>query len=122
MTALVPMAGARYEPPAAAAVGATLRSRRAKADAAMRLLVREALDDHWSVALAAFRLRLMVGDDAGLLHYFRARLKKAESRRQTEVTKRALATVEVALAGCGTRYSSVPAFATDDCGRAHVPN
>jgi hypothetical protein len=63
-------------------------------------LVKEVLDEHWSVKPTAVRLRVLVGDDLGLLCQLRARLRRASSRRRTELTRRALATVDVVLMGC----------------------
>jgi len=77
----------------------TSRSQRRLLDLATCHLVKEVLDVHWSAAPAALRLRLLVGDDPGLLCHLRARLRRAAARRQTELTRRALATVDVVLAG-----------------------
>jgi len=46
-------------------------------------LVKEVLDEHWSVMPTALRLRVLVGDDLGLLCQLRARLRRASSRRRT---------------------------------------
>jgi hypothetical protein len=62
-------------------------------------LVKEVLAEHWSVKPTALRLRVLVGDDLGLLCQLRARLRRASSRRRTELTRRALATLDVVLMG-----------------------
>ena len=60
--------------------------------------MREVLDEHWSAAPAALRLSVLVGNDLGLLCHLRARLRRAAARRQSELTRRALATLDVVLA------------------------
>jgi hypothetical protein len=60
-------------------------------------LVREALDERWSSGAAAFRLRVLVGDDRVLLRQLRARLRCAAGRRESEPIRRALETVDVCL-------------------------
>jgi hypothetical protein len=60
-------------------------------------LVKEGLDEHWSVEAATLRLRVLVGDDVGLLCQLRARLRRAAARRKTELTGRALATLDAVL-------------------------
>ena len=64
-------------------------------------LVKEVLDEHWSVEAAALRLRVLVGDDLGFLCLLRSRLRRAAVRRQTELTGRALATLDAVLSGYG---------------------
>jgi len=75
----------------------TSRSQRGRLDMATCHLVREVLDEHWCVEIATLRLCVLVGDDVGLLCQLRARLRRAAARRQTELTGRALATVDAAL-------------------------
>ncbi len=77
----------------------TSRSRRRSLDLATGHLVKEVLDEHWSAAAAAFRLRVLVADDPSLLCHLRARLRRAAARRPTELTRRALATLDIVLAG-----------------------
>jgi hypothetical protein len=66
-------------------------------------LVKEALDEHWSVEAAALRLRVLVGDDVGLLCQLRARLRRAAARSRSEVTGRALVTLDAVLMGYAAR-------------------
>ena len=75
------------------------RARRERLDMATSHLVKEVLDEHWSAKPAAFRLGILVGDDLSLLCQLRARLRRAAARRQTELTRRALATLGVVLMG-----------------------
>ncbi len=86
----------------ASSVSGTSRSRRGRLDMATCYLVKEVLDEHWSVRPTALRLSVLVGDDLGLLCQLRARLRRASSRRRTELTRRALATLDVALMGYAT--------------------
>ncbi len=46
-------------------------------------LVKEGLDEHWSVEAATLRLRVLVGDDVGLLFQLRARLRLAAAGRRS---------------------------------------
>lgn len=77
----------------------TSRNQRRRLDMATCHLVKEVLDEHWSVGTAALRLRVLVSDDVGLLCPLRARLRRAAARHQTELTGRALATLDAALIG-----------------------
>jgi hypothetical protein len=82
-------------------VSRTSRNQRGRLDIATCHLVKDVLDEHWSVEAAALRLRVLVGDDVGLLCLLRVRLRRAAVRRQTEVIGRALATLDAVLSGYG---------------------
>jgi hypothetical protein len=58
-------------------------------------LVKEVLNDDWSLAVSAFRLPVLVGANVGVLHHIRARLYRVASMRQDQPTRRALATLDV---------------------------
>ena len=79
-------------------MSATSRCQRRRLDLATTHLVNEVLDEHWSAGAAAFRLRILVGDDLALIHQLCTRLRRAAERRPTELTKRALLTLNVVLA------------------------
>jgi len=80
----------------------TSRSQKGRLDMATCHLVKDVLDEHWCLETATLRLRVLVGDDVGLLCQLRARLRRAAARRQTELTGRALATLDAVLGGCTT--------------------
>ena len=81
----------------------TSRSQRGRLDMATCHLVKEVLDEHWSVEAAALRLQVLVGDDVGLLCQLRARLRRAAARRRSELTARALVTLDAVLMGYAAR-------------------
>jgi hypothetical protein len=74
----------------------TLHSVRVAKRVALAHLAREVVKEDWSAPAAAFRLRVLVGENVGVLHNIRARLHRLAATRQDENTQRALATLEVA--------------------------
>jgi len=74
-----------------------LKKQRACSRMTMAHLVKEVLDEDWSATTAAFRLRVLVGENLGVLHRMRARLRQVATRRQDGPTRRALATLDVAV-------------------------
>ena len=64
---------------------------------ALAHLAKEVVDKDWSAAAAAFRLRVLVGENVGVLHRMRARLRRVAARRQDEPIRRALAILDVAV-------------------------
>ena len=64
---------------------------------ALAHLAKEVVDEDWSAATAAFRLRVLVGENVGALHRMRARLRRVAARRQDEPIRRALAILDVAV-------------------------
>ncbi len=48
----------------------TSRSQKGRLDMATCHLVKDVLDEHWCLETAALRLRVLVGDDVGLLCLF----------------------------------------------------
>ncbi|MGA3218349.1 MAG: hypothetical protein ABSE77_04595 [Acidimicrobiales bacterium] len=80
----------------------TSRSQKGRLDMATCHLVKDVLDEHWSLETSTLRLRVLVGDDVSVLRRLRARLRRAAARRQTELTRRALATLDAVLVGYTT--------------------
>jgi hypothetical protein len=66
-------------------------------------LAKEVLKEDWSATAAAFRLRVLVGENVGVLHHIRARLYRVASIRQDQTTTRALATLDVAVGSSVTK-------------------
>ncbi len=64
---------------------------------ALAHLAKEVVDKDWPAATAAFRLRVLVGENVGVLHRMRARLRRVAARRQDEPIRRALAILDVAV-------------------------
>ena len=54
---------------------------------ALAHLAKEVVDEDWSAATAAFRLRVLVGENVAVLHRMRARLRRVATRRQDEPDK-----------------------------------
>jgi hypothetical protein len=64
---------------------------------ALAHLAKEVLKEDWSATAATFRLRVLVGENVGVLHRIRGRLYRVASVRQDQTTTRALATLDVAV-------------------------
>ncbi len=68
---------------------------------ALAQLAKEVLKDDWSATGAALRMRVLVGENVGVLHHIRGRLCRVASVRRDPGTNRALATLDLAV-GRGT--------------------
>ena len=64
---------------------------------ALAHLAKEVVDEDWSAPTAAFRLRVLVGENVAVLHRIRARLRRVATRAQDEPIRRALAILDVAV-------------------------
>lgn len=64
---------------------------------ALAHLAKEVVDEDWSATTAAFRLRVLVGENVAVLHRMRARLRRVATWRQDEPIRRALAILDVAV-------------------------
>jgi hypothetical protein len=64
---------------------------------ALAHLAAEVLKEDWSAAAAAFRLRLLVGENIGILHRIRGRLYRVANEHRDQATRRALATLDFAV-------------------------
>ena len=64
---------------------------------ALAHLAKEVVDEDWSATTAAFRMRVLVGENVGVLHRMRARLRRVATLRQDEPIRRALAILDVAV-------------------------
>jgi hypothetical protein len=95
-------------------VSTALRAVKITKSTALAHLAKEVSKEDWSATAAAFRLRVLVGEDVGVLHYIRARLYRAASKRQDQTTRRALETLEVAVGRRAARTCVEPSPATSD--------
>jgi hypothetical protein len=75
----------------------SLHSMRATNRTALAHLVTEVLKEDWTARAAAFRLRVLVGENVGVLHRIRGRLYRVANERQDQTTRRALATLDIAV-------------------------
>ena len=74
-----------------------LHRRRFASRVALAHLATEVVKEDWSATAAAFRLRVLVGENVGVLHRIRGRLYRVASERQDRTTRRALATLDIAV-------------------------
>jgi len=78
-------------------VTAASRRRWTRSDSATVALLKIVLEEDWSPLAAAERLGVLVGHDHRLLLRVRTRVEQAAVDRESQVTRRALATLSAAL-------------------------